>query len=106
LHSANRAGVELYIDRRDRQQNLTVFKSLLRNQQDIENAFSQPLEWDLRDNVRAARVRYLISKSGYRDESEWPNIIRELIEAMIRFEKAISPYVKLAVADLELSTDG
>jgi len=43
---------------------------------------------------RACRIKKSI-KGGYRDDEEkWPKIHETMVDAMIKLEKALGPYVK------------
>jgi hypothetical protein len=88
--------VELVIDRgKDSDdENRTIFEQLKTHQAEIEAAFGGPLEWYTQEGVRLRRVRF-IQQGGYRDdEALWPSIQDRMIDAMIRLEKAIRPFVQ------------
>lgn len=87
--------VELYIDRGpdSTDENKRIFDQLAAHREQIEAAFGGPLDWRRLDDNRASRI-LLELKGGYRDnESEWPQTIEKLVDAMIRLEKAFSPFV-------------
>jgi hypothetical protein len=92
----NEAQVELYIDRgKDRgEENKAIFDKLFTHKAEIEKDFAQPLEWERLEGKRACRIRKRISAGGYRDdENKWPQIHEAMVDAMIRLEKALRPYV-------------
>lgn len=92
-HEAN---IELYIDKGKEmdEQNLHIFRQLLKHREEIEKKFGDTLEWQELENKRACRIRKTIS-GGYRDpEPEWPEIHRRMVDTMIRLEKALAPYIK------------
>lgn len=87
--------VDLYIDRGagSAAENKRIFDQLVDHKAEIEADFGGPLIWRRLDDKRASRIKIEI-QGGYRDdESEWQPIIEKLVDAMIRMEKAFSPFV-------------
>ncbi len=97
----NESQVELYIDRGKEkgEENKKIFEQLLENESSIEEVFGGPLEWEGLEGRRACRISKKITTGGYRDEeSKWPEIHADMIDAMVRLEKALKPYIsKLSV---------
>jgi len=89
------AQVELYIDRgRDADaQNTAIFSELLAHQDEIEGVYGAPLEWQPLEERRACRIRERWEGIGYRDEEHWPELQTKLIDAMIRLEAALRPFI-------------
>lgn len=89
------AYVELYIDRgKDSEaENEVIFDQLLKHKEDIETTFGEPLEWQRMEGKRACRIRKTLKLGGYLDEHRWPEIHEVMIDAMIRLEKALKPYI-------------
>jgi len=89
-HSAR---VELYIDvdRQSGEGNKAMFDGLAGQKEAIEVAFGGPLHWERLDGSRACRISVPIEKGGLLDEERWPEIQDAMIDAMIRFEKALRP---------------
>jgi hypothetical protein len=86
-------GVELYIDhdKDTGKMNKDIFDALRRHKKNIEREFGAPLTWERLNNKRAARITKRYKNSGISDPKKWPSIQDEMINAMIRFEKAIRP---------------
>ena len=90
------AQVELYIDRgRDSDaENKAIFGQLQAHKADIEAAFGDKLEWQPLDDRRACRIRKVIALGGWRDEAKWTAVHEAAVDAMVRFERAIGPFVE------------
>lgn len=92
----NEAQVELYIDRgkeRDKE-NKAIFDNLFKYKEEIEKAFGEHLEWERLEGKRACRIRKRITIGGYRDEEhKWPKIHEAMVDAMMRLEKSLRPYI-------------
>jgi hypothetical protein len=87
------ARIELYIDNGDGTWNKSVFDSFLKNKSKIEEVFGEPLVWDRLENNRASAIRFLFDQYGLKDKDQWPEIQDQMIDAMIRLEKAFRPYI-------------
>ncbi len=88
--------VELYIDRGKefKEENTTIFESLYRSKDKIEESFDGPLEWQELESKRACRIKKRI-RGGYRDtEEEWHEIHKKLVDTMIKFSEALKPHIK------------
>jgi len=88
--------VELYVDRgKDSEaENKQIFDRLAASKAEIEGAFGGSLEWQRLDGKRACRIRKRFSTGGYRDDSaKWPEVQDQMIDAMIRLERAMSPHL-------------
>ncbi len=93
----NNTTVELYVDRGgdSKEENERIFDNLKQNKAEIESAFGEKLEWEKLETKRACRIIKRFSLGGYRsDEEQWPGIHDKMIDAMIRLEKALGPYIK------------
>ena len=88
--------VELYIDRgkSSKVENKQIFDTIQQYRQQIEADFGEALSWQRLDSKRACRIAWHMPSGGYRsDESVWPDLQDQMIDAMIRLEKALSPRV-------------
>ncbi len=87
--------VELYIDRgkESETENKKIFDDLYKHKDEIEKTFGHELSWERLDNKRACRIAKSITVGGYRDPEKWDNIIDNMIDYMIRLEKALSPII-------------
>jgi hypothetical protein len=91
----HKATVQLTIDGGDAAENQNIFDHLRVQKTNIEKAFGAPLEWYEPEGVRLRRIIHEVKAGGYRDdESKWPEIQDVIIDAMIRLEKALRPFVQ------------
>ena len=89
------AMVELYIDRGadSGPETKALFDTLLKWKDAIEMAFGAPLNWQRLNTKRACRIMNTMT-GGYRDdEAQWAATHESMVDAMIRLEKALSPYI-------------
>jgi hypothetical protein len=92
----NECGAEVYIDRGKGadEENEKIFDQLHANRAEIEKAFGASLKWERLEQKRACRIKITYTTGGYSiPEDKWPDIQIEIIKAMDRLEKAISPYI-------------
>jgi hypothetical protein len=85
--------VEVYIDRGDVTVNKRIFDELHSHKDEIEAAFGGPLLWQRLETKRACRIAYEMTIGGKDDEANWQAIQITMVDAMIRFEKALSPFI-------------
>ncbi len=86
-----RAIVALEINSRDKERRFKLFEKLMACQTIFENAFELPLEWDPAYNKdgekEVARV-YCEMPGDMLVQEQWPELMRFLIDRMIRMENA------------------
>lgn len=93
------SGVELYIGRRNPQENLSIFDRLFAKRGDIDVAFGARLDWDRMEGKKGCRIKHPI-EGGYRDpEDQWETIQTQVVAAMRRLEEAFRPYT----ADMKIA---
>lgn len=90
------AQVELYIDsdKDSGEGNQAILNKLAAHKEEIEREFGAPLQWESLDDKRACRIRKTIDIAGWQDEAKWPQACTAMVDAMIRLEKALRPYLK------------
>lgn len=90
--------VSLYIDRDKNpggEGNIAILELLKNSKDKVEEAIQGELEWMNYENVRNCRIAYTIKMGGWKsNEEEWPTAHAEMVDAMIRFEKAMRPHLK------------
>jgi hypothetical protein len=85
--------VELYIDVGDHEKNKAIFERLFEQKEVIETEFQDTLEWQRLDHRRASRVIKNYYNGGRTTKEDWPQIQDQLIDAMIRLDKAFRPRI-------------
>lgn len=87
----NWAGIDFYIDHDHDtgKKNKAIFDALYIKKDVIEKEFVEPLEWDRLDEKRASRIRRRFTDGGLASPDSWPTLQEEMIDAMIRLDKAL-----------------
>ena len=90
----NDASVYLVIDTNDESQNDAIFDHLAAERDQIEESFGGGLEWLRLEGYKRCVVGQSFSTGGYADDQErWPEIQDEMIDGMVRLERAFKPKV-------------
>lgn len=87
---------ELYIDRGKDcdEENKRIFDELNAKKAEIEKDFGEKLRWERLDDRRASRISKRIETAGLGDREKWPKLQDEMIDAMMRLEKALKKHIK------------
>ncbi len=90
------ASVEVYLDRGKDYPTLNKerFDDLYKHKEEIERVFGDQLSWERLDKRRASRIAFRIKGIGLKDKDRWPELQVRMIDAMIKLERAIKPFVK------------
>jgi len=75
-------------------ENEAIFDKLLEYRDQIDSAFGAPLDWERLEQREVCRIKHTLKNGGYRDEENWPEIQDDMIDAMIRLEKALRPHIE------------
>lgn len=86
--------VAFYLDREDGAENRAFFHRLQQSRREIEEAFGAPLQWVQKEGRKRCSIEKELTLGGLQNEEEWPEIQEQMIETMIRLEKALRPHVK------------
>lgn len=90
----NDTRVELYIDRGDEEENGGIFDRLVGHRNEVEDEFGEALNWDRLEQRRACRISKRLHNGGWGDEERWPAIAEATVDAMVRLEGSLRPYVR------------
>jgi hypothetical protein len=85
------ARVELGINRTSGEENAELFDQLHAERGPIEQAFGGALVWDKQEGRKSCFVRYNLKTGGLADREKWGEVQEEMIDAMMRMEKALGP---------------
>ena len=83
--------IEVYFNRRIADENKAVFDLLLGHRDEIEGSYGGALRWQRLDAKRACRVSESFETGGLLDVELWPAIHAQMIDAMVRLERAFGP---------------
>ena len=83
---------ELYIDAPEAAENKALFDALHAERTAIEADFGGELSWQRLDDKRASRISVTVP-GGWADDQTWPSAIEQIVSAMQRLYRALSPRV-------------
>lgn len=75
------------------QYNAELFHQLERHKNEIEARFGESLDWEEMKGHDACRIKRHVTLGGWRDEPVWPQVHDELIDCMIRLERAFRDHI-------------
>lgn len=90
----DRGRLELYIYRSDKDENKAIFDDLESHKAEIEQAFAGTLSWQRLGQKKACRIAAFANDGSLSDESTWDKLHTQMIDLMIRLEKAVSPHIE------------
>jgi Domain of unknown function (DUF4268) len=87
---------ELYIDRGRgaEAENEQIFDTLAAHKAEIEHSYGGPLSWERLEGKRACRIAQRLDNGGYKDEEAWGDVNEQAVDAMVRLEGALRPWLK------------
>jgi hypothetical protein len=85
--------VELYIAHRDAKTNKRLYDELLSHKAEIQDAFRERLSWERLEDSKSCRIAYRSAIAGAADEASWREAQAALVDAMVRFERAVLPFI-------------
>jgi hypothetical protein len=88
--------VALSIDRGAAEENARIFGLLNAYKEEIERVFGEPLKWRPPDEKsRAGAITFKLEQAGgLRDHDYWPQIQAQMIDAMVRLERALKAHIQ------------
>jgi len=89
---------EIYLDRgkefEEPNLNKMRFDELYKHKNKIEEEFGGELDWERLDDRRASRISIKFDGLGLKDKEKWNEIQDQMIDSMIRLEKATRKYIE------------
>jgi hypothetical protein len=90
-HDSGRA--ELYLTRSEAAENKAIFRALEAKKSEIENSYGGSLSWQPLEHRSACRIGANVTDGSFNDEQTWPKLQADMIDAMIRLERALAPFI-------------
>lgn len=89
------ASVSFCIDRGkdSEEENKKIFDNLFTHKEEIENVFGEKLSWQRLDDRRSSRICKTYNYAGLNDKEKWDKLQNEMIDDMIKLEKAFKKYI-------------
>jgi len=89
------ASVNFCIDRgKDlEEENKKIFDNLFTHKDKIEAIFEGKLTWQRLDDRRSSRICKIYNRAGLNDKEKWDKLQNEMIDDMIKLEKAFKKYI-------------
>ncbi|MCI5212146.1 MAG: DUF4268 domain-containing protein [Candidatus Electrothrix sp. ATG2] len=84
---------EFFLCHPDAEVNRNRYEALLVRQDEIEQEFGESLSWDFRDSRKQQYIRTTCPHGGLESRENWPAIQEDLIDRLVKLEKAIGPYI-------------
>jgi hypothetical protein len=88
-----KARVEFLFWHSDLQLNRRRFELLKAKKDTIEASFGGPLDWDAKEEQKQRYIRSTSNLGGLEDKEKWPQIQDDLVDRMVRLEKALKPHL-------------
>ena len=86
--------VEVFFGLKDANANKRMFDELHSHKAEIEESFGEALSWERMDGKLGSKVAYYVEVGGYQDpESTWNLAQNALVDAMIKLERSVKPFV-------------
>jgi hypothetical protein len=89
------ARTEFFLSHSDFEINKARYDALFAHKNEIEEEFGEPLNWNFNTSRKQQYIRSVCPLGGMDDENKWPDIQKDLIERIVRLERAMAPYIKL-----------
>lgn len=71
-----------------------IFDSLYIFKNQIEDSYGTQLEWDRKDNQKAAWIADYVDGFSYDNQSNWRELQAEVTTRILKFQKVLKPYLK------------
>lgn len=88
------ARVEFFLCSPSAQINEKRFQRIASRKKEIEESFGESLAWDFKDSRKQQYIRSQCPLGGLDSEEKWSAIQNDMVERLIRLEKALRPHIK------------
>lgn len=96
----NYVGVDLSINRGDKETNERIFDKLYSSKKELEKDFGHELKWEKLDEKKSCRVSYRMENVDITDCENWEKFKEFQCDAMVRFDKTMRQAVSKAVKEI------
>lgn len=86
--------VEFFLCHSDSEVNKSRFEKLLSQKDNIESKFGEALDWDCNDSRIQQYIRSTCPFGGLGETKNWPDIQKDMVDRLVRLERAIGPHIK------------
>jgi hypothetical protein len=86
--------VELFLNSAEAEINRSRFEFLERRKAEIEKSFGTSLVWDFKEGRKQHYIRSVFETGGLEDNEKWSEIQNDLIDRLIRLERALRNHIK------------
>lgn len=70
-----------------------LFDKLMENKEQIETSLGMKFDWDRLDGKKASRIKYAIPGLDFDDHSNYPQLMSEIIDKIIRMREVFKKYI-------------
>ncbi len=70
------------------------FETLISFKESIEKDFAEPLIWDFKESRKQQYIKSQCPFGGLDDEGRWSEIHHDMVNRLVRLEKALRPHIK------------
>lgn len=70
-----------------------LFDKLMENKEQIETSLGMKFDWDRLDGKKASRIKYAIPGLDFDDHSNYPQLMSEIIDKVIRMREVFKKYI-------------
>ena len=89
--------VNLFLCSSSAEINKSRFDTLASKKNEIEDGFGEPIVWDFKDSRKQQYIKSLCPFGGVDDEEKWPEIQNDMVERLVKLEKALRSNIKTLV---------
>ena len=82
-------GIDVYI-----QNDKTLFDRLFALQEQIEEEIGLTFDWQRLDGKKASRIRYLMDGLDFENQENYPELMNEVLDKVIKMKKVFTKYIK------------
>lgn len=90
----NEARIQLAMEGADANKNKRTFDALYQEKESVEKEFGEEFTWRRLDDRKSSYISKTVADKGLEDADDWPKIIENMTDCMIRFEKVMGKRIR------------